>query len=103
MFGNTFEIVGFGKKVNDGVAGGALADYVRWEFAPADRASVLAALKGGGSTRRRIGWRFVRTLRSRRQAAARSKGEFARVGNEVRRPLLPIEALERGLLYRAFP
>lgn len=103
MFGNTFEIVGLGKTVNAGVAGGALADYVRWEFAPADRASVLAALKAGGSTRRRIGWRVVRALRSRRQAGARTKGEFARVGHGVRRPLPPIEALEQGLLYRAFP
>jgi len=103
MFGNTFEIVGLGKTVNDGVAGGALADYVRGEFAPADRASGLAALKGGGSSRRRIGGRIVRALRSRRQAAARARDEFGRVGHGVRRPLLPFEALERGLLHRAFP
>ena len=103
MFGNTFGIVGLGKTVNDGVAGDALADYVRWEFALADRASVLAAPKGGGSSRGLIGWRVVRALRSRRQAAARAKGGFARVGHGVRRPLRPIEALERGLVYRAFP
>jgi len=103
MFGNTFAIVGLGKTVNDGVVGGSLADYVRWEFAPADRANALAALKGGGSTRRRIGGRIVRAFRSRLQAAAQTKGEFVREGNEVRRPLRPIEALERGLLYRAFP
>jgi hypothetical protein len=102
MFGNTFEIVGLGKTVNDGVGGGALADYVRWEFAPGDRARVLAALKGE-APRRQIVRRVVRALRSRRQAAVRRKAEFARVGHGVRRPLSPIRALETGFLYRAFP
>jgi len=102
MFGNKFEIVGLRTTVNDGVAGGALADYVRGGYAPADRASVLAALKRAAPRRRIVG-RVVRALRSRRQAAARAKGEFARAGHGVRRPLSPIKTLETGLLYRAFP
>jgi len=102
MFGNKFEIVGLGTTVNDGVAGGALADYVRWEYAPADQAIVLAALKGA-APRRRIIRRLMRALRSRRQVAARAKGEFARVGHGLRLPLSPIKTLETGLLYRAFP
>jgi len=103
MFGSTLGIVGLDKTVIDGRADRALAEYVRWEYLPADRSRVLLALKDGQPrSRRRLG-DLVRDFRFRRAAARAERGDRRRAGHGVRRPLRPIETLEPGLLYRAFP
>lgn len=87
----------------DGRADRALAEYVRWEYLPADRSSVLLALKAGRSGSRERFGSLLRDLRSRWAAARAERGDRRRAGHGVRRPLRPIETLEQGLLYRAFP
>ena len=80
MFGNTYAIVGIGTMANDGRISDAVADYVRWEFLPADRESVLVALKREGSNHHRprtlVG--LVGRLWSRRRAARAARGETSR-------------------------
>ena len=102
MFGSTLGIAGTEKTMIERRVDRPLAEYVRWEYLPADRSRVLLALKDG---RRKSGRRFDRILQVLRVrwAAPAKRSDGRRAGHGVRRPLRPIPTLEEGLLFRAFP
>lgn len=103
MFGTTYPIFEIDTMRSERIGGPALADYIRGEFRPADRLRVLAALRGGPLVDRRRprpgrrlrAWLYaVRTGRRRRAIRPRA----------VKAPSASaIDALEAGLLSRAFP
>lgn len=108
MFGNMYPIFEHKTFVSELVRDPEFADYLRWEFRPADRASVILAARRAALDRRRIrpaapssivrrlvGW--VKAMRESRRGE-RGPGLLAALG--TRRPR---EALEWGLLHRAFP
>jgi len=76
MFGTTYPIFGIETTLSERLRDRGLADYVRWEFAPADRAHVLLSARrgrrpGGPRRRRRPGiGRRLRAWIAARQAPA---------------------------------
>ena len=47
MFGNTYPIFEHETTLNDRIWDRGLRDYLRWEYRPADRASVILSARGG--------------------------------------------------------
>ncbi len=90
MFGTTYPIFDVQGVVSEYVRNPDLAEYVRWEYRPADRSSVIRSIKRSGTaTRRRVRFagatRIVRRLRAWVKALRETPGG-------------PIDA---GLVYRA--
>jgi hypothetical protein len=90
MFGTTYPIPGASDLVNEYVRNPELAEYVRWEYRPADRSSVIRSI------RRR------RTPKPRRVRVTRATRLVRRLrawGKAVRET--PGGPIESGLVYRA--
>jgi hypothetical protein len=90
MFGTTYPIFDVQGVVSEYVRNPDLAEYVRWEYRPADRSSVIRSIKRHGTaSRRRVRFtgatRIVRRLRAWVKAFRETPGG-------------PIES---GLVYRA--
>jgi len=90
MFGTTYPIFDVQGVVSEYVRNPDLAEYVRWEYRPADRSSVIRSInRHGTTTRRRVRFagatRIVRRLRAWVKALRETPGG-------------PIES---GLVYRA--
>jgi len=87
MFGTTYPILDASDLVNEYVRNPDLAEYIRWEYRPADRSSVI------GSIRRR------RTLKPRRVRGARRLVRRLRAWVKAVRET-PGGPIESGLVYR---
>jgi hypothetical protein len=76
MYESKYLAFAVGKGLGDGIGIGPLATYVRWEYRPADRSSVLAALSRFRSPRvfRRIAFRSRRPSKAVRINAKRPHG-----------------------------
>jgi hypothetical protein len=81
MYENTYASLVIGKTFAARIGTGALADYLRWEYRPADRSSVLAAFSRSDS--RGLFGRIALRLRP----AAKAVRVDARRPHGVRRPL----------------
>ena len=108
MFGNMYPIFEHETLVSELVRDPAFADYLRWEFRPEDRMSVILAARHAMLDRRRIRpaapSRIVRRLAAWVKAMRKSRrGKCGPSLLSARGTLRPREALERGLLHRAFP
>lgn len=88
MFGTTYPILDARELVNEYVRNPALAEYVRWEYLPADRSSVLRSYKR------------CRTPKPRRVASARRLVRRLRAWVKAVRET-PGGPVESGLVYRA--
>ena len=108
MFGNMYPIFEHKTLVSELVRDPEFANYLRWEFRPADRASVILAVRRGAHDRRRIRpaapssivRRLVAWVKAVRESCRGERGPSLQAARGTRRPT---EALESGLLYRAFP
>lgn len=90
MFGTTDPIFDAQGVVSEYVRNPDLAEYVRWEYSPADRSSVIRSIKRHKApTRRRL--RFAGAARVARRIRA-----WARDLRET-----PGRAIESGLVYQA--
>jgi len=92
MFGTTYPIFGNETILSERLRDRGLADYVRWEFAPADRAHVLLSARRGrrfsGPRRRRrpgIG-RRLRAWIAARQAPPIHLPETEFLGDDAGEP-----------------
>ncbi|HYS74349.1 MAG TPA: hypothetical protein VEO96_10285 [Thermoplasmata archaeon] len=64
MFGTTYPMFGFETTLSERLRDPALAEYIRWEYRPADQARIVLSVLGGSTTRsarryrgpRRRGW-----------------------------------------------
>ena len=108
MFGNMYPIFEHKTLVSELVRDPEFADYLRWEFRPADRMSVILAVRRGALDRRRIrpaaplsiGRRLVAWVKAMRESRRGERGPSLLAARDILRPK---EALESGLLHRAFP
>jgi hypothetical protein len=106
MFGNTYPMATVRKTFGDGIGDGPLAEYIRWEYRPGERAGVLAALRREGTSppfrRSSRGWarRFASWLRS--EAAPTAIRSVERP-HAVRRPLRAAGRFEGGSPRLAVP
>jgi len=90
MFGTTYPIFDAQGIVSEYVRNPDLAEYVRWEYRPADRSSVIRSIKWSATaSRRRV--RFAGATRLLRQLRA-----WVRAVRET-----PGGPIESGLVYRA--
>ena len=90
MFGTTYPILDASELVNEYVRNPALAEYVRWEYRPADRSSVIRSI------RRR---RTPKPLRLPRATATRLVRRLRTWIKGVRET--PAGPIESGIVYRA--
>ncbi|MGI0148787.1 MAG: hypothetical protein ACREDF_04560 [Thermoplasmata archaeon] len=67
MFGNTYPIFGHEKGTSERIRDRDLRDYVRWEYPPADRVSVILSARRAATWSRRAPSRKPRTLLRRLQ------------------------------------
>jgi len=77
MFGTTYPIVDASDLVNEYVRNPDLAEYVRWEYRPADRSSVIGSIRRGRRPKpRRVAGarRLVRRLRAWVKGARETPG-----------------------------
>jgi len=90
MFGTTYPIFDAQGIVSEYVRNPDLAEYVRWEYRPADRSSVIRSIKWSATaSRRRV--RFAGATRLLRQLRA-----WVRAVRET-----PGGPIKSGLVYRA--
>jgi len=90
MFGTTYPIFDAQGIVSEYVRNPDLAEYVRWEYRPADRSSVIRSIRRSATaSRRRV--RFAGATRLLRQLRA-----WVRAVRET-----PGGPIESGLVYRA--
>jgi hypothetical protein len=90
MFGTTYPILNASDLVNEYVRNPELAEYVRWEYRPADRSSVVRSIRRRRSPKpRRV--RVTRATRLVRRLQAWVKSVRETPGGPV----------ESGLVYRA--
>jgi len=90
MFGTTYPIFDAQGVVSEYVRNPDLAEYVRWEYRPADRSSVIRSIKRSATaSRRRV--RFAGATRLLRQLRA-----WVRAVRET-----PGGPIKSGLVYRA--
>ena len=89
MFGNTYPIFDAQGIVSEYVRNPDLAEYVRWEYRPADRSSVIRSIKRRRTTTRRVP--FAGATRTARRIRAWVKDLRETTGGPI----------ESGLMYRA--
>jgi len=89
MFGNTYPIFDAQGIVSEYVRNPDLAEYVRWEYRPADRSSVIRSIKRRRTTTRRVP--FAGAARIARRIRAWVKDLRETTGGPI----------ESGLMYRA--
>ncbi|HEX9341683.1 MAG TPA: hypothetical protein VF992_11025 [Thermoplasmata archaeon] len=88
MFGTMYPMFVRERALSERVRDRGLADYLRWEYRPADRASVVLLERGGGlllprrKPRRRGFVQRIRAWTSRRRALATSTREAEIVAAE---------------------
>ncbi len=90
MFGTTYPILDASELVNEYVRNPDLAEYVRWEYRPADRSSVIRSIRRRRTPR---SWR-VRVAGATR--LVRRLGAWVKAVRET-----PGGPVESGLVYRA--
>ena|GEM_PF-3114154 len=88
MFGTTYPIFDAQGIVSEYVRNPDLAEYVRWEYRPADRSSVIRSIRRS-ATRRRVRFAGVTRLVRRLRAWVKAVREA------------PGGSIESGLVYRA--
>src|SRR5438093_508155 len=89
MFGSTYPIVDAHGIVSEFVRNPDLAEYVRWEYRPADRSSVIRSIKRRRTATRRV--RFALATRVARRLRAWVKDLRETTGGPI----------GSGLVYRA--